>query len=56
LKTSIFAIGERDRRQRDMAGSEVQGGDIWLYLGSLRVKRIAAPQVRLISRQPVLPK
>ena len=33
-----------------------QGGGVWFDLDSLRVKRIAAPQVRQMNRQLVLPK
>ena len=32
----------------------LQGGDVWFEVDSLRVKRIAAREVRAINRQPVL--
>jgi hypothetical protein len=32
----------------------MQGGDVWFDLDSLRVKRIDAPQARVINRQPVI--
>lgn len=32
----------------------LEGGDVWFDLDTLRVKKIAGPQVRVINRQPLL--